>query len=101
MIDVVLFLKSICLSPQAKHRLLLVPTTKMTTVQTKKYHEMLLHFSHGDPVVPFILESEIAKGENIKWDATGKAIIAVLKATGRLKEARSGGLTRYTAVAAQ
>lgn len=43
----------------------------------------------------FFVEADIRHLQNIKADASGKAILGVLRAVGRLREVRSGGLIRY------
>jgi len=72
---------------QEKYRILSLPCNKMGGRTLKKYQEYAQVQKTAEKGEVFFCEEDIRATQHLKADATGKAIIAVLRHLGRLKEA--------------
>ncbi len=80
-----------------KAKILSIPPHKMGAAMLKRYTDMKELMTPEMNNEGFFTEAEVAKGTAIKLDATGKAILQVLRSVGRIREVRGGGVTRYVA----
>eukprot|EP01012_Entosiphon_sulcatum_P015118 TRINITY_DN20138_c0_g1_i1.p1 TRINITY_DN20138_c0_g1~~TRINITY_DN20138_c0_g1_i1.p1 ORF type:complete len:325 (-),score=63.47 TRINITY_DN20138_c0_g1_i1:139-1113(-) len=79
----------------AKYKLLAIPYAKLTPrqlQQVKVYRELE---TPETKAVCFFVDGDLRTAKHCKMDASGKALLTVLRQLGRLREVRGGGIVRY------
>jgi hypothetical protein len=72
-----------------------VPLSKLTTQQSVRYKALKALETPETKGSFFFTDADLAACTAIRPDATGKAVLQVLRHAGVLREVRGGGVTRY------
>lgn len=82
---------------ETKYKLLNTPFSKLSGERLKKYREYKEQETKETKKVFFFMDSDLKNSKEIKFNATGTSVFAVLRHTNRIKEI--GGTTkRYVIV---
>jgi len=78
-----------------KYALLSIPIGKMTEKMMKRYKAFKDQENNETKGRFFFSDSDLRQCKHLRVDATGKAILTVLRHLGRIRNARGSGVTKY------